>query len=82
MAYLFGENCNLFSYYHSKQNIIADQVIEIWAAVWQNQQNGCAPSEDRSDWADAQADLSLHWAYTHFVGFVVSRLTLSYISDW
>ena len=27
-----------------------------------------------SDWADAQADLSLHWAHTQFVGFVVSRL--------
>ena len=24
--------------------------------------------------ADAQADLSLHWALTHFVGFVMSRL--------
>ena len=75
-----------------------------WAATWQNQQNGCAPSEDSdqpghppslirvftglmknawdlsymyplsaqrsfwSDWADAQADLSLRWAHTHFVG--------------
>ena len=29
-----------------------------------------------SDWADAQADLSLHWAHTHFVGFVMSRLIL------
>ena len=29
-----------------------------------------------SDWADAQADLSLRWAHTHFVGFVMSRLTL------
>ena len=28
-----------------------------------------------SDWADAQADLSLCWARTHFVGFVVSWLT-------
>ena len=28
----------------------------------------------RSDWADAQADLSLRWAHTHFVGFVMSRL--------
>ena len=28
-----------------------------------------------SDWADAQADLSLLWAHTHFVGFVMSRLT-------
>ena len=28
----------------------------------------------RSDWADAQADLSLRWAPSHFVGFVMSRL--------
>ena len=27
-----------------------------------------------SDWADAQADLSLRWAHTHFVGFVMRRL--------
>ena len=27
-------------------------------------------SEDWPDWADAQADLSLHWAHTHFVGFI------------
>ena len=27
-----------------------------------------------SGWADAQADLSLRWAHTHFVGFVMSRL--------
>ena len=25
--------------------------------------------------ADAQADLSLRWAHTHFVGFVMSWLT-------
>ena len=24
------------------------------------------------DWVDAQADLSLHWAHTHLVGFVMS----------
>ena len=29
-----------------------------------------------SDWADAQADLSLHWAHSHFVGFVMRRLML------
>ena len=29
----------------------------------------------RSDWADDQADLSLRWAHTHFVGFVISLLT-------
>ena len=33
-----------------------------------------AHGEDWSDWADAQADLSLRWAHTHFVGFVMSRL--------
>ena len=27
-----------------------------------------------SDWADAQADLSLCWEHTHFVGFVMSWL--------
>ena len=27
-----------------------------------------------SDWADAQADLSLRWAHSHFVGFVMKRL--------
>ena len=27
-----------------------------------------------SDWADAQADLSLRWAHTHFVGFVMRQL--------
>ena len=33
-----------------------------------------ADSEDRSDWVDAQADLSLCWAYSHFVGFDMMRL--------
>ena len=28
----------------------------------------------RSDWADAQTDLSLRWAHSHTVGFVVSWL--------
>ena len=36
-----------------------------------------------SDWADAQVDLSLRWAHSHFVGFVMKRLifkcNLSYI---
>ena len=27
-----------------------------------------------SDWADAQADLSLRWAHSHFVGFVMRQL--------
>ena len=36
-----------------------------------------ADSEDWSDWADAQADPSLRWEYTHFVGFVMLWLKLS-----
>ena len=27
-----------------------------------------------SDWADAQSDLSLRWAHTHFLGFIMSRV--------
>ena len=38
-----------------------------------------AHSEDWSDWADAQADLSLRWAHTHFVGFVMLWLKWSNI---
>ena len=33
------------------------------------------------DSADAQADLSLRWAHTHFVGFVMSRLIFSVKPD-
>ena len=33
-----------------------------------------ADSEDWSDRANAQADLSLHWQYNHFVGFLMSWL--------
>ena len=31
-----------------------------------------------SDWADAQADLSLCWAHAHFVGFVISGLKCNF----
>ena len=31
-------------------------------------------SEDSSDWVDAQADLSLRWAHSHFAGFVMRWL--------
>ena len=40
-----------------------------------NQQSDCAPSEEcPADWADAYADLSLRWAHSHFVDFVMSGL--------
>ena len=34
-----------------------------------------------SDWADAQADLNLHWAHRHFVAFAMRWLT-SYKVTW
>ena len=38
--------------------------------------SSCREQRFWSDWADAQADLSLRWAHAHFVGFVMSRLIL------
>ena len=35
-----------------------------------------------SDWADAQADLSLRWAHSHLVGFVMSRLIWRFVHPW
>ena len=94
----------VFSWHGSTQKghfsivMILELLICNWAASWQNQQCGCAPSEDLdqpghppslirvfavrmkkawvlsypfsaqrrlwSDWADAQADLSLRWAHS------------------
>ena len=34
-----------------------------------------------ADWAHAQTDLSLRWAHTHFVGFVMSRLNFCFKSE-
>ena len=36
--------------------------------------SSCGQRRFWSDWVDAQADLSLRWVHTHFVGFVMSRL--------
>ena len=36
--------------------------------------SSCGQRRLWSDWVDAQADLSLRWAHSHFVGFVMSRL--------
>ena len=51
---------------------------ESWLSVWSKFGSLSYPlSAQRSlwsDWADAQADQSLRWAHTHFVGFVMSRL--------
>ena len=43
-----------------------------------NQQSDCAPGEDSDQpgHPDAQADLSLRWAHSHIVGFVMRRLII------
>ena len=41
-----------------------------------------AHSEDWSDWGDAHADLSLRWAHSHFVGFVMRRLRCMSDQGW
>ena len=48
----------------------------IYAPSEDSDQPGHLPSfhADREDWADAQADLSLHWAHIHYVGFVMRWL--------
>ena len=65
----------------------------IWAASWQNQQNGmCAQRRLRSAWAsaqsdqslccpDAQSDLSLHWAHMPFCWFCHEVANL-FSSNW
>ena len=40
-----------------------------------------ADSENWSDWADTQADLSLRWVHSHFVGFVMWWLMSSNLSQ-
>ena len=37
--------------------------------------SSCGQRRLWSDWADAEADLTLRWAHSHFVGFVMSWLT-------
>ena len=51
----------------SESSLSARRKLESLATHW-------AHSEDWSDWVDAQADLSLRWAHSHFVGFVMRRL--------
>ena len=41
----------------------------------------CTQWRLRSAWASTQADLSLRWAHSHLVGFVMSRLIYSFKAD-
>ena len=51
----------------SESSLLAWRHLGSLATHWEH-------SEDWSDWVDAYADLSLRWAHTHFVGFVMSWL--------
>ena len=46
---------------HMKNAWVLSYPLSAWWRLW-------------SDWADAQADLSLRWAHSHFVGFIMSQL--------
>ena len=57
---------------------ISDHISHFYKCVSNHFQgpklSSCGQRRLLSDWADAQADLSLRWAHTHFAGFVMSRL--------
>ena len=66
---------------HTAKTQISLGVHPVWSeyslSAWRNLGSLAihwAHSKDWSDWADAQADLSLCWAHTHSVGFVMSWL--------
>ena len=49
--------------------------VRLMGSQWPNV-SSCGQRRLWSDWADAQADLSLRWAHTHFVRFVMRRLII------
>ena len=74
------DKTNKMSVRPAKTQISLD-IRPVWSesslSAWRNLGSSAthwAHSKDWSDWADAQADLSLRWAHTHFDGFVMSRL--------
>ena len=48
-------------------------LIRVFAVHWPKV-SSCRQQRFWSDWADAQADLSLRWVHSHFVDFVISCL--------
>ena len=53
--------------------VSSQALLSVWRKLWSLAIHW-AHSEDWWDWANAQADLSLCWAQTHFAGFVMSWL--------
>ena len=54
--------------------IWSESSLSAWRKSWVLSYRLSAQRRLWSDWADAQADLSLRWTHSHFVGFVMSRL--------
>ena len=52
----------------------SESSLSAWKKTWVLSYPLKAQRRLWSDWADAQADLSLCWAHSHFVGFVMRRL--------
>ena len=48
-------------------------------AQWVAKDLGFLHADSEKDWANAQADRSLRWAHSHFVGFV-TRLLIYFVA--
>ena len=80
IADLSEQRYNLSRLMTKQQNECAPSLIRVFATCTQwvvkDPSFLHANSEDWSDWEDAQAELSLRWAHSPFVGFVMRRLIL------
>ena len=62
-------------WHHSASTSQPLKIIRIsWRKLWSLATQWAHSEDSWSDWADAQADLSLRWAHIRFVGFFMSRL--------
>ena len=51
----------------------SESSLSAWKKLWVLSYQLSAQRRFWSDWADAQAELSLLWVHSHFVGFVMRR---------
>ena len=54
----------------------SESSLPAWRSIGSSATHFGALQRFWSDWTDAQADLGLRWAHSHFVGFVMRRLIL------
>ena len=72
-----SEDSDQHGHLPSLTSVFAVRMKKAWslASHWVHSEDW----SDWSDWSDAQADLSLRWTQSHFVGFVMRRL--NYYND-